>query len=197
MLLSWLHTRLFILVILEIVILAKSRWSDFDIDMWPPRCGVFTGRITATTREIRSKKTKSMLQIHTHSQTYIDVENHFPHHGVDIQWPSKLKAARHAILLGHVAFFPSQIPLKSALPILFQMFLILPFSNPGALLGRSNFGDLVFTGTLMIRSPAFGTTPDDDYVGLIFGFQSNMSVLKYTLLRRWKLFIQIQLKQRI
>jgi len=45
--------------------------------------------------------------------------------------------------------------------------------NPGALLGKSNFGNLVFTGTLMVRSPVFGKTPDDDYVGLIFGFQSN------------------------
>eukprot|EP00795_Rhopilema_esculentum_P007442 gene7442-13206_t len=45
--------------------------------------------------------------------------------------------------------------------------------NPGALLSKTFFGDLIFTGTLMIRSPPFGVTPDDDYVGIIFGFQSN------------------------
>eukprot|EP00794_Sanderia_malayensis_P004541 gene4541-5138_t len=45
--------------------------------------------------------------------------------------------------------------------------------NPGALIGKSNFGHLIFTGTLSIRSPDNGTRPDDDYVGIIFGFQSN------------------------
>ena len=55
-----------------------------------------------------------------------------------------------------------------------HLYVTLSFSsNPGALLSKTFFGDLVFTGTLMIRSPPFGVRPDDDYVGILFGFQSN------------------------
>ena len=147
-------------------------------------------RLSPCYRFIRIARHTSMSRITSHTMALISSgRRNLKLHGMRFYWDTWHQMKYF--------LFPSQIPLKSALPILFQMFLILPFSNPGALLGRSNFGDLVFTGTLMIRSPAVGTTPDDDYVGLIFGFQSNMSVLKYVLLRRWKPFIQIQLKQRI